>query len=878
MNLWKFATLIYFLFLISGQLFAADNQTPRVPLYELGNRVHGWSGAESVSDEYLDVVQPILNRRCVACHGCYEAPCQLNLQSYGGLRRGFHEVPIFSTERKQSAIPFNTQLKKDLFADQDDEFTTVKKWRDLGYKPVIGNDEEDLDINRDSETSLFYQMLDMGQKSPDRFDPRPLKKLQDFKDDNSRYRCVASDQQYEVYFTGGLLQNISGKANPWGVMSVSDYASKYVDRNFKPIGGMPFGFTKIDAESHNQLVSWMRSGAKGPTQNEVLTKSARPTVIAEWEDFLNTDSAKGRHTARYIFEHTYLAHWSFDEIPGEFYEIIRVASSEGSQERPIVTDLPYETDGTPANQIKYRLRKVTYAISQKHHILWKLNHAKLRHLEELFHKQEWQGLKTDPVYGSNNLFENFEQIPAHIRSQFMMENAHVIAGAMVQGAVCVGSRATYAIQDHFWVWFLKPDSDPSVLYPKLGKKDWSIFNTAPDDGQGALSHFKQSRKDNQIYASAWESKLRELLKNSGRKGLSLDDLWDGGEINPGIGTDPYYAKDGNPNAWITILRHGKSATVHYGPEGRLTKGELKNGYSFIPPQSVWVLSYSNFERLYYDLVAHYKEYDTLTHKLATWRHMSYVRLEAEDLAISLLPEDSDIRTKTRAHFTRGFALTELYHSHFPMHSAGRGTEIQLAEQDQTHWLKAAESAMRQMARKLRRSTSGHNGELHDTAGFDSPNFSKLTELMRKSNHPSTQMFARFLPETAYLRIAKDKEPPEMYTIIVDSAYKAHNIVAFEDIAREPSRNRVSIFRGLVGAYPNIIFDIQSDQLDSFLDKISNLKSKVDYFMLQHAFAWKRTHPKFWEFYDELHLWKSFNAPGNDPREQGIIDLSEYEFF
>ncbi|MFQ5644556.1 MAG: hypothetical protein ACE5FQ_12795 [Thiogranum sp.] len=38
-------------------------------------------------------VRPVLERRCVVCHGCYDAPCQLKLSSNEGLRRGASEEP-----------------------------------------------------------------------------------------------------------------------------------------------------------------------------------------------------------------------------------------------------------------------------------------------------------------------------------------------------------------------------------------------------------------------------------------------------------------------------------------------------------------------------------------------------------------------------------------------------------------------------------------------------------------------------------------------------------------------------------------------------------------------------------------------------------------
>ena len=33
-------------------------------------------------------VQPVLDRRCVVCHSCYNAACQLKLSSYEGTDRG----------------------------------------------------------------------------------------------------------------------------------------------------------------------------------------------------------------------------------------------------------------------------------------------------------------------------------------------------------------------------------------------------------------------------------------------------------------------------------------------------------------------------------------------------------------------------------------------------------------------------------------------------------------------------------------------------------------------------------------------------------------------------------------------------------------------
>ena len=38
--------------------------------------------------DYLSEVRPVLVKRCVVCHSCYNSPCQLKLSSFEGLDRG----------------------------------------------------------------------------------------------------------------------------------------------------------------------------------------------------------------------------------------------------------------------------------------------------------------------------------------------------------------------------------------------------------------------------------------------------------------------------------------------------------------------------------------------------------------------------------------------------------------------------------------------------------------------------------------------------------------------------------------------------------------------------------------------------------------------
>ena len=74
-------------------------------------------------------VRQVLERRCVVCHGCYDAPCQLLLSSHAGLERGASKEVVYDTERLTAAQPTR------LFIDAHG----TAEWRERGFFPVTGD-------------------------------------------------------------------------------------------------------------------------------------------------------------------------------------------------------------------------------------------------------------------------------------------------------------------------------------------------------------------------------------------------------------------------------------------------------------------------------------------------------------------------------------------------------------------------------------------------------------------------------------------------------------------------------------------------------------------------------------------------------------------
>ena len=76
---------------------------------------------------YHDAVKPVLESRCVVCHGCYDAPCQLKLTSPAGIDRGVSKQVVYDGTRLVAATPHR------LFVDAQ----STSQWRKLGFSPVL---------------------------------------------------------------------------------------------------------------------------------------------------------------------------------------------------------------------------------------------------------------------------------------------------------------------------------------------------------------------------------------------------------------------------------------------------------------------------------------------------------------------------------------------------------------------------------------------------------------------------------------------------------------------------------------------------------------------------------------------------------------------
>jgi hypothetical protein len=745
---------------------------------------------EEISDLYTQRVEPILAHRCAVCHGCTEAPCQLKLTSITGLRRGLTQGPLSSLREA-----FPTRLK-----DAPD----TAAWRQRNFTPVVA-DEPTANAQQNRADSLLFHAITAGMNN--NADTINTGKIRAYFNEDASY-CPRSPATY----------------------------SKFIAE--RPELGMPMGLPALSPQEYQTLVDWIDGGAQGPGPHAQVARatSRQPFVVAQWESFLNQSSAKDRLIARYIFEHVGAVHFHFKEGPREFFELIRSSTESPETPREIVT----ETVGNAIDgAFTYRFRKIDEIIVKKNHVVWDVSLADLQNLKQLFHSKEWDVPTDEKPSHSGNPFRDFHAIPPEIRARFMIGNSHMLIDQMVRGTVCLGTNATFAIRDHFWVMFLKPESDPSVQNPTLGLSDFIL----EDDGLKRLREIPTSLTRNTDYRDAFERQLRRLRP----KGLGLDDIWLG---------------DGNANARETIFRHQDIASVHTGWVGGR-------------PLTAWVLSYSNFERLYYNLVANYRYWGSLSHRYNTWQAMRNIRVEGEELFTTMLPPR--YRSTVRNTWSRGYP--GLQRDADEERSELRGSRIQIMNDDDPvgDLLAQLDALFPRAPEELNDSLNlslreGDKAPFTLNAESKLPSFAEFEAGLRSLTHRRDRSFPRVLPSVSFLRV-RNENTGEMrvYTLVANRAYSSHESPIGQEQLRLKKEDNVSVFPGVVGSHPNIFFDITLASSAAFLNDLYQLRGDGwNAFKDKHAIA--RSSSRFWPFSDWLNDWYA----KFDPVNSGYLDLINYD--
>lgn len=502
--------LLLFLVILSGCAVYATNDLDNVfgPATIDNRQIN-----EGVADNrfYQDQVKPILESRCINCHACYDAPCQIKLTAPDGIERGGSKVKVYQGDRLLAQQP--TRLYEDA--------RTAEEWREKGFYPILN--ERGQSPAGNLQGSVIYRAIALRRQQGA------------FKSD------ILPQEQYD--FSLDRSQQCP---------TVEEYA------NFEqshPSWGMPYGLPELTDHEYDVLTTWLVKGAhmNGP----VNVASEVQQQVQLWEQRFNGNSLKEQLVNRYIYEHIYLYSLYFDKEANYRYKLVRSSTPPGEPIKRISTRRPYEDPNV--TRVYYRLWLDPESRVQKTFIPMQLDEARYNRWVSWFYDEDYD-VTVLPGYDidvASNPFKSFAQIPAISRYRFLLDHAQNTIMAFIKGPVCRGQVAVNVINEQFWVYFIDPDLALHNVGSGFLSKNATSLGLPASQSSNALpitSWILYSEKQKRYLASK-ASLIENIAKNG--TGFTASMIWDG---------------DGeNPNAALTVMRHFDSATVEQGLVGPIPK-------------------------------------------------------------------------------------------------------------------------------------------------------------------------------------------------------------------------------------------------------------------------------------------------------------------
>ncbi|MBC7741986.1 MAG: fatty acid cis/trans isomerase [Bdellovibrionaceae bacterium] len=812
------------------------------------------------NSEYYDHnIKPIFASRCVQCHSCYNAPCQMNLGSIEGLNRGLvTKLDVFDPGKLTAAAPTRLGIDR----------KTTEQWRnfskEIHFKAVTqdtGNAQKNID------TSFILTLVNHKKKNASLI-----------VDDLAHADEMAENSRVCPDTSQGLIQHLQNRPN----------------------AGMPYGLPALSNEQIEKIKIWTEMGS--PREDKVSSLTVKDfTVIRKVENYLNAylrnsnlEEAKRQSlVSRYIYEHLFLAHiYLHDEAaPESFYTLIRSSKTCDAFDE-IATRRPWDATGLP---FFYCLKRIDATIVSKTHIPYMLNEKKLARWNQLFFSNPWkvsfkgEGQNLIDVAPradkyANNPFYIFNDLPAQGRYQFLLDDAQYHVNTFIKGPVCKGNVAVNSIDEQFYVLFMKPESDLMVRNKKLVKDAMSDLFLPAHVGSGQWGgvirayNLRKARNNFRVIRDQYYG--REFPK-----GYEINDIWNGLDESA---SDAILSA--NTNAALTVFRHEDSAAVVKGLVGATSK-------------TVFVLDYAIFERIYYNLVVGFDVFGNAGHQVQTRRYMSFTKMEAEENFLSFLP--SNVRSPMRRSWYLQSSNTEesidkatgdKLAGSFPLLGLDKGTRVDLPALDQYKYDRANVVDKLRTLRRYRSELVSQfkvrlgaalidNNQLNPekdlmvkskglkinnsrTIGEFENELAKITDLTGKNNEWILKM------PSASILLVESAEGSEIYTLARNKEHLNIAWLTHESSRRNEALDSMVIYKGVMTSYPNHIFRINLSQGREFLETMLAMMDHHTYEVLIRKFGNPRTGPgseRFWESSDRLH--EAFKK--NYPLEYGAFDYNRY---
>ena len=737
---------------------------------------------------FLDDVKPILDKRCVTCHSCYNSACQAKFSSFDGIDRGGSKDKVYLAERLFSQKPTR------LFTDAK----TTQEWREKKFFSLTDNiAQEEMDESVDLNNTRYINSI-MG------------------------HMIHQKKQNPEV------IGEYAPEYDEWICAQTLEEVGEFQEKH--PNHGMPYGFPALSDKEYDIIMQWLAQGAKGPdkTKQEALEKpsSLAQAEIEKWETFLNSDDIKHKMTARYIYEHYTLAHLNFKTAPNEFYTLVRSSTPPGEKAYEIATLRAYDDPKT--DTFYYRFVKVYSTIVNKTHIVLELGDEELARINDLFIATPWLeephlvGYKDSKL--NANPFLVFAQIPPASRYQFMLDSSEYFVRTFIRSPSCRGQIALNVINDHFWVMFQDPKYDIGVTQTNFLVEQAQNLRMPIETGSDKRIYKVFSDEYRELYDNFYQAKVGKLAELV-PQGWPIDAIWKG-----------RLASDAPV---LTIYRHFDSGSVHKGTIGKL-------------PKTMWVIDYAQFERIYYALVVGFDVFGNVSHQTNVRRYMDFLRLEGEINFVAYMPADKRREMLASWYMGDGIAddiQKDKGHSHTIGNSIEFKTDQPKQELIERlvdrHFVKEAKISFDEvnyfrMGTKPPALPTVYRSEADIRQGA------------RALTVPGTGFIRHIVDSNlnvGYVRVKLNDGKALTASLVVNRWHDNVNALFDEASRLNPAKDTLDILPISVGSYPNVFFDVEEDDLPDFFDMLKNFEENEVYHEKVRKYAISRSNKDFWKYYD-----------------------------
>jgi hypothetical protein len=141
-----------------------------------------------------------------------------------------------------------------------------------------------------------------------------------------------------------------------------------------------------------------------------------------------------------------------------------------------------------------------------------------------------------------------------------------------------------------------------------------------------------------------------------------------------------------------------------------------------------------------------------------------------------------------------------------------------------------------------------------------------------SRPASEAPFIQFMPNLTFLRVSDpDGQEEFLYTLIRNEDHTNVAFIVAEKRRRDPDKDTMTVYEGLLGSYPNFIFNVPVTEIGQFAESLNAVGTENDFRDLVDTYGIRRTHPEIWENLN----WIVNKMREQQPVESGLIDMNRY---